>query len=116
MIQWDTWNCGILAYRWIEQRVCNSVITYTSVDVAYLRALLQVELLRGKPVRLIAPGNDSTHQLVEEARLGLRRCSDRLTDDSASAEWQLNSPQDSTVRLEHNSPQVSDSTQTRCHG
>ena len=113
VIQWDTWNCGILAYRWIEQRVCNSVITYTSVDVAYLRALLQVELLRGKPVRLIAPGNDSTHQLVEEARLGLRRCTYRLTAEYQAAEWQLKSPHGSIVRLAHNSPQVSHSTQTR---
>jgi hypothetical protein len=51
--QQDTHNCGVLSYRWIEQRVCNSVINYTTLDVAYLRRLLQVELVHGRPMRLI---------------------------------------------------------------
>ena len=49
--QTDGHNCGVFSYRWLEQRACNSIITYKNKDVdSYLRVLLQVritELARG---------------------------------------------------------------------
>jgi hypothetical protein len=41
--QRDGYNCGVFSYRWLEQRACNSIITYKNTDVdSYLRVLLQV--------------------------------------------------------------------------
>ena len=42
--QRDGHNCGVFSYRWLEQRACNSIISYTSQNVdTYLRVLLQAE-------------------------------------------------------------------------
>ena len=104
--QRDTWNCGILAYRWIEQKVCNNVITYTSLDVEYMRELLQVELLRGKPVRLIPPDDEPSLRLVGDVKSSLQRCTIRLSQSVASAQWQLCQPPDGSICSETDCPQV----------
>ena len=86
--QQDTHNCGVLSYRWIEQRVCNSVINYTTLDVAYLRRLLQVELVHGRPMRLIQDAEWSTTSLTKAT---LRSSFATLAGICRDTEWSAQS-------------------------
>ena len=83
--QTDCFNCGIFCYRWLEQRACNSVISYFTHDVTYLRVLLQVELLCGRPVRIIEPLVESGIQAEVSAQL--REWADRTAGLVSGASW-----------------------------
>ena len=115
--QQDSYNCGVLAFRWIEQRVCNSVITYTTLDVTYLRVLLQVELLRGKPMRLIDPSDAELElALMGESYSALRRVQvnvlRELADDTSTPQWQLAALHDSPSK--QGNTHVCNPTRTMC--